>query len=102
MMGESETGHRLWAICFCHGRRCKTNPLRGVRGSRPEVSAVLKAAASLILLIFGSYFIYGFGAGYFSMFGLWLPSPWNFVATGILSVGLLGLIVSFWWSSPKS
>ena len=60
------------------------------------MTGLFKAVLSAALLVLGSIFIYGFGAGYFSSFGLWLPSPWNFLATFVLAVALLLGVVLIW------
>jgi membrane protein implicated in regulation of membrane protease activity len=54
---------------------------------------VLKVLVALIVIAVGSLFIYAFGAGYLSGFGVWLPTPWNFVASGGLFIGLVAAAV---------
>jgi len=48
--------------------------------------------ASVVLSV-GSVLIYGFGAGYLAGYGLWVPTPWNFVLTILLAIVLLLAVV---------
>ena len=61
-----------------------------------------KVALSLGFLVVGAYFIYGFGAGYFYAYALYLPTPLNGVGTVVLAVGLILLIRSVVWKTPVS
>lgn len=53
---------------------------------------LLRLALGLILLVWGLVMIYGFSAGYFSLFGLRLSRPWNLVAAIILLIVLLATV----------
>jgi hypothetical protein len=53
---------------------------------------LLRLALGLILLVWGVVMIYGFSAGYFSLFGLRLGRPWNLVGAIILLIALLATV----------
>ena len=59
---------------------------------------MLRIVISAAILVGGGILIYEFGAGYFSLYGFGLPSPWNVVAVVIMGTGLVlvvGWLLSF-------
>ncbi|MGQ0679139.1 MAG: hypothetical protein ACT4OM_05700 [Actinomycetota bacterium] len=50
---------------------------------------IARVVTALAILVIGGPLIYMFGAGFFSGYGVGLPTPWNVVGTGILSLALL-------------
>ena len=66
---------------------------------------MLRAFLSVPVLLGGVTVIYGFGAGYFSRFYLYVPTPLNFIVSLVLCVALLvGVVVSVpagEWATPR-
>jgi hypothetical protein len=54
---------------------------------------VLRLALAAAALVVGGLLIYAFGAGYFSQFGIGVPTPFNMVATLALGAALLSVVV---------
>lgn len=54
---------------------------------------VVRLLLVIALLLIGLYLIYGFAAGYFSIYGIGLPSPLNLVVAGILLAIVLYLVL---------
>ena len=53
------------------------------------VRGMLRAFLAVPLLLGGVTVIYGFGAGYFSRFSMYVPTPLNFIVSLVLFVALL-------------
>jgi hypothetical protein len=66
-----------------------------------KVRLLVRVALGLILLVVGAVILYGLSAGYYSLFGLRLRTPWNFIGSFIL---LIALLVGVWKIivAPKS
>jgi hypothetical protein len=61
-----------------------------IGGTALSVRYLLKLAGVVTMASVGSLVIYAFGAGYLSGYGLWVPTPWNFLVSIVL---LLALVV---------
>src|SRR5215468_4829514 len=67
---------------------------RRPRGSREAIDIAGRIALAIALLGVGSVAIYGFGAGYYSRFWIYAPTPLNVVVSGLL---FLALLVALFW-----
>jgi hypothetical protein len=61
-------------------------------GRRGAFAWLLRLGSAAVLLIIGALAIYAFGAGYLSVIGLGVPSPWNAILSAIMFAGLLLLV----------
>jgi hypothetical protein len=50
---------------------------------------LLQVLLALCVGALGVLLIYAFGAGYLSGYGLWVPTPWNFLVSVVLFVALV-------------
>jgi membrane protein implicated in regulation of membrane protease activity len=56
---------------------------------RAALLLLARIIIALAMLVVGGPLIYMFGAGFFSNYGIGLPTPWNVVATIFLALALL-------------
>lgn len=69
----------------------------GSEGRRKVIPFIGRVVTALAILIVGGMLIYMFGAGFFSGYGIGLPTPWNIVGTILLSL----VLVSVCWQLVK-
>lgn len=71
--------------------RSSGDPSAWVAGSEGKgiVLVIGRVVAALAILMVGGLVIYMFGAGFFSGYGIGLPTPWNVVGTVVLSLVLV-------------
>ena len=60
---------------------------------KSKILLALRIVAAVAIFVPGLFVIYMFGAGYFSGWGIWLPTPLNIVGTVVLLGALLALCV---------
>lgn len=60
--------------------------------ARTVLCFVLRLVLAAAVLLVGGLLIYAFGAGYFSQFGVGVPTPFNVVATLVLGAALLSVV----------